>query len=635
MLTPEITNQIRIHVVENANLTKGQITEIWDLDEEDYKGLLFALRDDPEIVAGPRKVGGLRAHAPRRKDDQDLATEEGPVLLSSPWEQETVARLIAILSHKELEDLLEGSHQSLRYQLGGRRGTKQELASALVIRHGTDLLADKEIRLTIGRRCDVSPPERWVSGKHSALAFVRAIAFPSCLAGDPAEPALPDFVALRGHIQFPPLHDFQKEVRSRLRATLGNGCGRALVTLPTGAGKTRVAVETIRDWLGDRIIDDKAEARRAVLWLAHTEELCEQAHQGFREVWEFSSLARPATLVRFWGDYTSGSDELDELSTALDDTSILISTPGRMISLIRSGKHPELEAKLREHLALVVVDEAHRAGAPGYKEILERYTQPGTRVFGLTATPFRLEYDPDEPEKGTRELVNLFGELIEARQTLGDDPRNTLQERRVLAKPLVEVIQTAMRFRLPRWANKEDLTPEEQDRLDHAMAGRADSSRRRSEILERLAPIARQPGNSVLYFGPTVADAETMCFYLRRLGIRAEVVSGTTRPATRRRLVESFRRGDTPVLCNCQVLTTGFDAPRVTHVVIGRPTVSRVLFEQMVGRGLRGPAFGGTETCEILVFRDEISGQTGKGITFGYEEFRKVWEGSSYLKQAA
>jgi DNA repair protein RadD len=100
------------------------------------------------------------------------------------------------------------------------------------------------------------------------------------------------------------------------------------------------------------------------------------------------------------------------------------------------------------------------------------------------------------------------------------------------------------------------------------------------------------------------------------------VVSGATRDVTRRRVIGEFKNQSLRVLCNCEVLTTGFDAPRVTHVVIGRPTVSRVLYEQIVGRGLRGPKFGGTETCTIIDCHDEISGTRP---TLGYESFRRIW----------
>lgn len=60
------------------------------------------------------------------------------------------------------------------------------------------------------------------------------------------------------------------------------------------------------------------------------------------------------------------------------------------------------------------------------------------------------------------------------------------------------------------------------------------------------------------------------------------------------------------MLCNYGVLTTGFDAPSVRCVVVARPTVSHVLYEQMIGRGLRGPAFGGTDQCLIIDVDDNI-----------------------------
>jgi superfamily II DNA or RNA helicase len=84
------------------------------------------------------------------------------------------------------------------------------------------------------------------------------------------------------------------------------------------------------------------------------------------------------------------------------------------------------------------------------------------------------------------------------------------------------------------------------------------------------------------------------------------MVSGETRPATRRFLIEEFREGRISVLCNYGVLTTGFDAPRVRALVIARPTASPVLYEQMIGRGMRGPRFGGTEECLVYDLADNI-----------------------------
>ena len=119
-------------------------------------------------------------------------------------------------------------------------------------------------------------------------------------------------------------------------------------------------------------------------------------------------------------------------------------------------------------------------------------------------------------------------------------------------------------------------------------------------VFEHLLPLARDPGHLILYFGPSVRDAECMAFLLRQAAVPAAVVSGVTRDVTRRQVVSEFKQGELRVLCNCEVLTTGFDAPRVTHVVMARPDRSRVLYEQIVGRGLRGPRFGGTETCVVV-----------------------------------
>lgn len=137
-----------------------------------------------------------------------------------------------------------------------------------------------------------------------------------------------------------------------------------------------------------------------------------------------------------------------------------------------------------------------------------------------------------------------------------------------------------------------------------------------------MQKVALRPDTSMLYFGPSVEDAEEVALLLRGRGVKAGVVSGSTHADTRRRLVDQFRKGDLQVLCSCEVLTTGFDAPRVTHVVVARPTMSQVLYEQMVGRGLRGEKFGGTATCRILNCVDSYKGVE---LKLGYEGFRRDW----------
>ncbi len=59
------------------------------------------------------------------------------------------------------------------------------------------------------------------------------------------------------------------------------------------------------------------------------------------------------------------------------------------------------------------------------------------------------------------------------------------------------------------------------------------------------------------------------------------------------------------VLTRIGVLAAGFDAPKVAAVVITRPTMSAALYEQMVGRGLRGPLNGGTKRCRVIDVQDD------------------------------
>ena len=79
------------------------------------------------------------------------------------------------------------------------------------------------------------------------------------------------------------------------------------------------------------------------------------------------------------------------------------------------------------------------------------------------------------------------------------------------------------------------------------------------------------------------------------------------------------------VLCNYGVLTTGFDAPRTSAAVIVRPTRSLVLYSQMVGRAIRGPAAGGNEACEIVTIVDTALPGFGD-VADAFSNWEDVWD---------
>jgi DNA repair protein RadD len=504
-----------------------------------------------------------------------------------------------------------------------RRGTKSELATALVVQHGIDLLTDSNIRRAISRVSRVPSPDKWHPGKSAALQFVQALGLPQALSGLPSDEPAPSHEFLEGRFTLTPLEDFQDEVRQRFLFGIHDRGYRSIVTLPTGAGKTRVAVQGIRDWLyGLYEPETKDISGATVLWLAHTEELCEQACACFRQVWHGSDSVAPLLLLRYWGGHRH---DRETIRRALQSPSVLVSTPQRVVNALEDSDPESVAfvAQLRSALGLVIVDEAHRAAARSYRKILQTLATDASCV-GLTATPFRFEYLGDDPEAGTRELREIFRELIEPTKTLGLNPRVRLQERTVLARPDFQTIETGLPVKMPASGDGALLEEEQLEQIDRALALKTDRPQRRIAILRSLIPIAQDPDTLILYFGPSVRDAECMAFLLRERGIQAAVVSGSTREATRRRLVERFKQAEIRVLCNCEVLATGFDAPRVTHVIVARPTVSQVLYEQMIGRGLRGRRFGGTDVCVILDCVDEMTGPVRPEL--GFRSFRRVWE---------
>jgi hypothetical protein len=99
-------------------------------------------------------------------------------------------------------------------------------------------------------------------------------------------------------------------------------------------------------------------------------------------------------------------------------------------------------------------------------------------------------------------------------------------------------------------------------------------------------------------FTPSVALAHETATALSEAGISAEALDGTTPIEARRAMLRRLATGQTQVLANCMVLTEGFDEPRVACIVNARPTESRALYQQMIGRGLR--PYPGKTDCLVL-----------------------------------
>lgn len=264
------------------------------------------------------------------------------------------------------------------------------------------------------------------------------------------------------------------------------------------------------------------------LWLAHRKELIDQAAE------RLTAHGLSAGIVMSGYD----SDPAAQVQVASVQT------------LVRRAKPPA---------GLIVVDEVHHAAADSYQGILEAY--PDAYIVGLTATPFRLD---------GRGLGDLFGELVIAAWT------DELCSVGVLHKPRV-------------WASKSpDLRGVRVVAGDYnlgALAERSNTAELNADIVETWQK--RATGRRTVAFAVDIAHSQAITEAFLQAGVPAEHLDGSTARTERDAILERLRRGRTQVVCNCMVLTEGWDLPALECAIIARPTASLNLHIQMIGRVMR------------------------------------------------
>jgi len=436
-------------------------------------------------------------------------------------------------------------------------------------------------------------------GSAKSRQFVADLGFSETFAG--AKPiTLPEVEHVDGPIEYPALHSYQERIVDTTVALLGREVpGRAMLCLPTGAGKTRVAAEAVIRSLR------AAEFAGPVLWIAQTQELCEQAVQSWRFVWSKVGAEGRLTISRLWST--------NEATPVTTGPHLVVATDAKLENCLDTEAYAWLC-----RAAVVIVDEAHASITPRYTAILKALglTSALTRrpLIGLTATPYR-----GVNEAETHRLVERYGRSRLDDGVFDGDPYKALQGLGMLAQVEHEVLAGA------------DLTLNEHELKQMGIGGLLPSTAeqrlarnegRNRAILER---IARFPEDwPTLLFATSVDHARVLAARLNDRGVRAAAIDSATPTADRRARVEQFRSGELRVLTNYGVLAQGFDAPATRAVVVARPTYSPNVYQQMIGRGLRGPKNGGQETCLILNVQDNI---TNYGTALAFTAFEHLWSG--------
>ena len=324
---------------------------------------------------------------------------------------------------------------------------------------------------------------------------------------------------------------------------------RFIIKAPTGAGKTVLASEIIRQFY----------AGEKVIVLCHRLVLLEQLER---------ALAREHKVCKL---------NLNHSEKAFADYDVLLSTSTRARDILDDAV---------EQAKLIIIDEAHRVSpnGTGYKRILECFTEKGrddAHLLGLTASPERRTADQRD------QLSLAFDAIID-----GADMEKLFEEG-ILVRP---------RYR-PHFIHDLELASIDISSGDFPVTKLAPAIIKSSMIshacsiyLEEREKVIRQPISA--WFCPDVTVAETTVEAIEELGISVNLITASTPIKERMQMLADHANGEVEAVVSVGVLAEGWDNPHCNIIVHMRPTLSKVLWGQSVGRGLR--AAEGKDSCVVI-----------------------------------
>ena len=510
-----------------------------------------------------------------------------------------VARLLVLQKGPEL---FTGSHEDTRRLRSHLlKQLTDEQVTELFQRHGP---SDNSISSPSRMRKPLVE-KKWHAGKRWARDFVDKLGFPPIFAGIQRAAAVPTIHDVSPLIVPPQLTTFQADLKARMLDVLEQNDvqTRCVVTLPTGGGKTRVAVEAFIDWMQPRFAEGQY-----LIWIAQSEELCEQAIACIAQMWGSRQFVGPLRVYRFFGGRGVSEDSLCG--------GAVVASIQQLHNRIEAGDK-SLQTILLDAGAMII-DEAHRSVSKMYSGLLDAAEELcGSNLFpicGLTATPGR-------PNQETAKLVGRFDAYL-IKPNLGAEyeqyPLRYFREHGFLARAHHVLYQSGLEYTLTD--DEAEKVKKDGDLPAGLLKRLAEDKRRNLKIVDKLLGLPR--GTSTLVYACTVEHAYFLSALLSVRGRSAATVSSDTPVTLRRARIHDFKEQKIEFLCNYGVLTTGFDAPKVQCIALCRPTTSEVLYEQIIGRGLRGPVFGGTAECTIIDFADNIR---RLGPPLAYRRFEGFW----------
>ena len=379
-----------------------------------------------------------------------------------------------------------------------------------------------------------------------------------------------------------PMFLYQAEVWNDAKKKLSLPAGKTILQLPTGAGKTKIAMEIVTDFFNDN-------ANSTIVWLAPSSELLEQATNEFIKIWKHRGL-KSININRVWNK--------NNLVLEIKGSKLVIAGLSKLNNFYK--KNGKLEADL------IIFDEAHHISAEKYNQTVENLKIIGkTKLLGLTATPARINFEE------TKEFAGIFDDMPPIKIKTHDkylSPINFLQEQGVLSQirtggnKIINItkIENILSEKEVEKLKKLTEYPERSEIIKKI----GQSHVRNKKIFEKLRTLLEDK-KQIIYFGTSLEQSKLMYMLLINFNFKVGFVYGGMPSEYRTKLIEQFQNKEIKCLLNYGVLVAGFDSPSIDTVFIARLTKSSNTLFQMIGRGMRGPNVkNGTEFCDVYHVQD-------------------------------
>lgn len=304
-----------------------------------------------------------------------------------------------------------------------------------------------------------------------------------------------------------------------------------------------------------KTITAAADAKRVggkTLFLVNALKLTEQAEQRFQEVWPEATT----------GFYTG--------SRKADNVDVLFAT---IQSVTRN-----LDDFEPTRFDYIIIDECHHAAAKSYAAIMG-YFKPSF-TLGLSATPERADGE---------DILRIFKNVAHKMDLETAVKRGILAPIRCF-RVKTNVDLSDVRINGIRYNN-----------LD--LESKLFVPERNQLVVDTYLRYAK--GRNTVIFCASVRHADDIGHLLRQAGVKAESVSGRQPETTRNEILRRYEQGDLAVLCACDLLNEGWDSPKTDVLFMARPTMSRTIYLQQLGRGVRKHA--GKESLIVFDFVDNAN----------------------------